>query len=152
MVKTEARETHLIAFFSRFVETAGGGVFTTRTRKRLLHMQGLAGRDRTKNDFWNDVRNRVRNAQTDLQLFILTADRDQVNQAITEDTLVPIVRALLDSRKPDSNGARIARLFITAGFDYLQATSMENITLAHSRTIQEATDLANFLVTHYPAK
>jgi hypothetical protein len=152
MTETESRQKHLIAFFRQFVETAGGGIFTTKTRKRLLGMSGLSGRDRTKNDFWNDVRKRVRNAQKDLQLFVMTSDRDQVNQVITAETLVPAIRALLDSRMSDLNRAEIARLFITEGFSYLQGTSVLNITLAHDRTITEAIDLANYLVTHYTEK
>jgi hypothetical protein len=152
MSKSESKQDNLTAFFGRFVETAGGGVFTTITRKRLLGIKGLTGRDRTKNDFWNDVRKRVKNAQTDFQLFILTADRDQVNQVITAETLVPMVRALLDGRNADLKRAEIAQLFINEGFSYLKSTSAGNITLAHDRTIAEAIDLANYLVTNYPSK
>jgi len=146
MSNNDAKMENLRAFFRRFVETAGGGAFTPITRRRLLRMKGLSGRDRTKNDFWNDVRKRVRNAQTDFQLFVLTADKNQVDQSMTHETLSPMVRTLLDSRNWDLNRAEIARLFIDAGFSYLKATSIMDITLAHDRTITEALDLANYLV------
>lgn len=115
-------------------------------------MDGLSGRDRTKNDFWNDVRKRVKNALVDLDIFVSTAEKSHVNQVINSGTLVPFVRALLDARKVDLTKAEIARLFIDEGFSYLQSTCGGSMTLAHARTIEEATDLAGFLVTNYPVK
>lgn len=48
---------------------------------------GLSGRDRTINDFWYDVMNRVKNALTDLALFIEVAGSKNVGQVFTFDTL-----------------------------------------------------------------
>ena len=94
----------------------------------------------------------MKNALVDLNLFVSTADKSQVNQVINSETLVPVVRALLDARKADLTKAEIACLFINEGFSYLQSTSGGNMTLAHVRSIEEATDLANYLVTNYPVK
>lgn len=152
MFELKAYKENLIAYFGRFLAEKGGGIFTTITRKRLLGIDGLSGRDRTKNDFWNDVRKRVKNALVDLNLFISTADRAQVNKVINSETLVQLVRSLLDTRKADITKAEIACLFINEGFYYLQSTSGGNMTLAHGRTIDEATNLANYLVTNYPVK
>ena len=65
---------------------------------------------------------RVKNALVDLNIFVSTADKSQVNKVINSDTLVPVVRALLDARKADLTKAKVARLFIDEGFSYLQST------------------------------
>ena len=56
MFESKAYKENIIAFFGLFLAKKEGGIFTTITRKRLLGINGLSGRDRTKNDFWNDVR------------------------------------------------------------------------------------------------
>jgi hypothetical protein len=159
----EYRRALLRIRFKRHVETAGGGMFTPKTRKRLSGTLGLSGRERTKKDFWEDVRDRVKRALVDLQLFIEIAEEDQVNQVITQDTLKPIVMALLWSSStpveydPQRRGtklrmerARIALLFIKWGFEYLSNMNQSMMTSSHSRTMTDAIDLSKFLLDHFP--
>jgi len=141
-----------IAKFSSFIKTAGGGIFTRKTRRRLAGELGLSGRNKTKNQFWCDVRNRVRNALRDLELFIESADADQVNQVLTEETLRPVVFGLLHKgdvrvygKMPDVNIAEIARLLVQQGFRCLSEQN-KYVTKSHARTIEDALDLSNFLV------
>ncbi len=143
----------LVAKFRPFIARAKvGGIFTKITRERLLGIRAKAGRDRTENDFWYDVRNGVRNALVDLELFTQTADRSQVNQVLTQKTLEPVVTALLrgfavsPQTEPDPNLAEIADMLIHWGFDYWQTKAGKNITLSHSRTIEEAVDLSRYLL------
>lgn len=141
----------LIAKFKPHIKRRGG-IFTTKTRERLLGIRGQAGRDRTKYDFWYDMRNYVKTALVDLQLFIEVADRGNLHQVITYETLKPLVETLLwhpvvDHAEPDLKRAEIAQLFIQAGFNYLR--SMKGITLSHGRTIEEAVDLSRYLVESF---
>lgn len=149
--KNDIREV-VIAKFSSFIKTAGGGIFTRKTRMRLGGKLGLSGRDRTKNQFWDDVRNRVRNALKDLELFIESADEKQVKQVLTAETLKPVIVSLLQKgdvrvygKMPDANIAKIAHLFVREGFRCLSEQN-KYVTKSHARTIEEAIDLSNFLV------
>jgi hypothetical protein len=151
--------------FERHVKTAGRGIFTTKTRKRLSGTLGLSGRDRTKKDFWFDRRKEVKAALVDLQLFIEAADEDQANQVINRDALEPIVSALF--QEPAALGlvdpsqklehpqlylerAKIAQLFIQRGFEYLGNMNLSVMTLSHKRTFDEALDLGEFLLRNSP--
>jgi len=148
MLKDDYNKKRLIAKYSKHINS-GGGIFTAKTRKRLSGILGLSGRDRTINDFWNDVRKGVRNALVDLELFIEIADKDQVNQVLTKESLEPIVTGLiwaLTEPKPDPNRAEIADMFIRWGFNYWRQEGRKNITLAHERTINEAIDLSDYLL------
>jgi len=141
-----------IAKFSSFIQTAEGGIFTRKTRRRLGGKLGLSGRDRTRNQFWYKVRNRVRTALKDLELFIKSADESHVKQVLTAETLRPVVVSLLHKgdvrvygKMPDVSIAEIAHLFIQEG---LRCLSEHNkyVTKSHARTIEEAIDLSSFLV------
>ena len=127
------------------------GGYTTKTRKRLLGItEGLSGRDRSKNVFWDDVRKHTRMDLIDLEIFLNYAQDNQVKQVITSDLLKPIIYALFlkpvyDHATPDLRTARIAQLFIKLSFEYLSEMRDDLITSSHSRTIQDAVDLSNFL-------
>lgn len=151
MSDTISNNISLIAKFKPFIESGGGGIFTRKTRKRLVGIKGLAGRDRTKNDFWYDIRKRVKNALKDLELFIEVADREQVNQAISREALEPIITALLwgtaiHDPQLSTNRAEIADMLILWGFRYFQQKTSQNITLSHERTMKEAVDLSDYLL------
>jgi len=142
-------QEYLIAKFSAHIMKADGGAFTPITRKRLVGIKGLSGRGRTKNDFWYDVRERLKRGLIDIELFIEFAKRDQVNQALTEETLAPIVTALL---KPFEHGgnrdpkrAEIAHMFVEQGLEYLRGMNPDISQIEH-RAITEAVDLSKHLV------
>lgn len=150
MSYTEQFKQYLLAKFKPFIARAGGGIFTRITRERLLGIRVESGRDRTKNDFWYDVRNKVKNALVDLELFIQTASKSQVVRVITKETFEPVVEALLrdtfyQNPKPDANKAEIACMLIQQSFDYLKANAGKSITLSHERSINEAIDLSRYL-------
>jgi hypothetical protein len=128
--------------------SARGGIFTTKARKRLMGIIGKTGRGRTKNKFWYNIRTYVRQALLDIQLFIIVADKNNLNQVLTKETVEAIIRKLLwdtaNLSDPDLNKAEIAQSIIEWGFNYLRQTM--TITLSHKRTIEEAIDLSKYLV------
>ena len=137
-----------IAEYSEFIKKGEGGIFTRKTRQRLTGVLGLSGRNRTKNDFWYDQREKVKRALIDLELFIRCADKDQVNQVLTRDTLLPIVVWLFMKptvAEPDVIRSDIADLFIHNSFSYLR-NQIPHMTLSHDRTIREATDLSTYFL------
>lgn len=150
MSKNDEVKKSLMSIFKPFVERGGSGLFTTKTRKRLLGILVASGRDRTKNQFWYDVRNKARNALQDLNLFVSTADEEQVFQVFTKETLEPVIRSLLyksfyASSESDPNIAEIANMLIERSFDYFKEKASKGITLSHDRTMNEAVDLSNYL-------
>jgi hypothetical protein len=84
-------------------------------------------------------------------LFIETADKDQVDQVLTTESLEPVIGSLLlgvavFNIPSDKNRAEIADMFIRQGFDYLGTKAGDNVNLSNKRTIREAVDLSNFLL------
>ena len=157
MNSEEGKQKRIIDRFKRHVATAGSGLFTRSTRMKLLGKKRIwdgKGDEATRNTFWYRTRNQVRTALTDLQFFIESADKGNVNQVVTAETLKPIVDALLrhpilDEEVPDRKRAEIAELFIKAGFEYLSAKSANHVTLPHDRTIREALNLTMYLVRSF---
>lgn len=156
MASNEDKQKRIIDRFKRHVATAGSGIFTRSTREKLLGTKrkwggrGEKAGKKTINTFWYRTRNQVRTALTDLQFFIESADKSNVNQVVTAETLKPIVNALLwhpilDEELPDQKRAEIAELFIKAGFEYLSAKSGNYVSL-HKRIIKEALELSALLV------
>lgn len=162
-MKTNNRQNEkLVSKYEQLIDeakTGGEGTFTTNTRYRLLGVQGRSGRGRKEKDFWFHVRNQVKGALIDLQLFIEVAGDNNVRQAFNEEKLKPMVETLLwhpivDNKNPDINRAEIARLFVNSGLNYLEnvASSLKADTLLHKRGIEEAKDLSNFLVESLRAR
>ena len=126
-----------------------GGIFRNTTREKIITKEGISGRDIKRDQFWYKQRENVKTALIDLQLFIEEAGHNNVNQVVKDETLKPIVAAILKSpypHDPDLKKAEIARLFILAGFNYLALVNRDNVTLSHKRTIDEAIDLSDYLV------
>jgi hypothetical protein len=119
--------------------SARGGIFSTKTRERLLGVKRPSGRGITKSRFWSFNRRYVKNALLDLQLFIETADRHDVNKVIKRTTLQPILDALLNSRdEPDSTRALIAQLLIETGFRYLMQMNRRILLKSQTGLIDES--------------
>lgn len=150
MSSSSNKNEQVKAKFGRFVETAGGGIFTRKTRRRLIGVSGMSGRERTKTDFWYDVRNRVKNGLVDLEVFIECAETDQINSVITWDSLTAIISALLRGYtlggKPDLNRAEIAQMLTQKSLEYLREMSAVSLSLTENRTIEEATDLSQHML------
>jgi len=157
MRSKESKEKRIIDRFQLYVKTAGSGIFGRSGREKLLgtkRIYGGKGDEATKNTFWYRTRNKVRTALEDLRLFIESADKRNVNQVVTVETLEPVVHALLGlpityEELPDRKRAEIAELFIKRGFEYLSAKSSNHVTLPHKRTIEEALDLSSYLVRSF---
>jgi len=147
MFDKKRSKEEIIAKFNQYLK-ARGGIFTRKTRGRLLGIPNLPGRKKTtKYDFWHDRRNDVKMALIDLQIFTEVAGKKNFDEVISKETLSPLIKDILSFYGgPNQNKADIARLFIQEGFNYLQRMKPENITLAHRRTIEEALDLSNYLV------
>jgi hypothetical protein len=138
----------LIDNFRRLYLGTQGGIFTQRTRERIMTNEGLSGRGITRNQFWYRQRENVKTALIDLQLFTEFSDKTNIDQVLTKDSLEPIITSLLRvpaEVEPDPNLAEIAEMLIHWAFEYLQEKSVQNITLSHRRTIEEAEDLSRYL-------
>ena len=152
MSDTEEYRAKAIAKFKPFIDRGEGGIFITKTRKRLSGALGLSGRGRTINDFWFDVRRKVKNALKDIELFLKCADKDQIDQVLTHESLEPVVHELLsglntwDDYEPNPKRAEAAHMFIEWGFKYLRDKGRKSVTLSHNRTFKEALDLSDFIL------
>lgn len=83
---------------------ANGGIFVSRTRRRLLGIKdeksGLFREDTS--DFWLDVRSNVKTALTDLQLICEVANQDQLKEMFS---VIPY-----SSRQSDPTKASLANV------------------------------------------
>jgi hypothetical protein len=137
-----------IDIYRKLYEHTQGGIFRKTTREKLLTKQGISGRGQPVNTFWYRQRENVKTALLDLELFIESADKDQVNQVLTRQTLRPILSRLFSRpsvAEPDTIRSDIADLFIQESFDYLKG-QIERMTLSHDRTVNEATDLSSYFL------
>jgi hypothetical protein len=125
-----------------------GGIFTQKTREKMITKEGISESSPAKNTFWYRQRENVKTALLDLYLFLKEAGEDNVKQVFTEETLAPIVNALLKidyPTAPELRKAEISRLFILYGFNYLHKTYLNNLTVSHKDTIHTAVDLSDYL-------
>lgn len=101
-----------------------GGFFVTKRRKQLLGIFGKTARDRKKYNFWYDVRETVKTALVDLQLFIETANDADVNIVLNRETFGEIISALLPYHS-EENGlrAKLAQMLAESGLEYLRHQS-----------------------------
>lgn len=140
--------------YRRFAEHADSGLFTRKTRRRLVGTLGLSGRGRTKNDFWYDQRNRVRTALKDLEIFLMVAGPSNVGQVFTLENVKPIIDALLWNRgdQPDAEVALIAQYLIESGFTYLTRHKDNLVTEIHEQTVNHALDISRLLAAHFASE
>jgi hypothetical protein len=144
-------EQEVIANFNKeYARIHKRGIFTKNKREKIMRTKGIAGRDVKKADFWQDVRDHIRAALIDLELFLTFARDSDIELVMTIGNLYPLIKGLLFPRQaqgePDLRKAEIAQAFIRTGFHYLNiANTPAAITLSHKRTINEALDLANYL-------
>jgi hypothetical protein len=137
---------------------AGRGIFTSKTRKRIMGIMKQPEPGLSRNQFWWKRRNEVERALIDLRLFIEKAERDDVNQVITRESLTPVVEALLgrpivEDDVGDLNLAEIAQLLIQNGFDYLGTMRQRLSPLTYdmpsssAQTMNFAVELSHNLVS-----
>jgi hypothetical protein len=145
--------------FNPHVESKMPGIFKTTKRQQLIGRKRIyerkEGEDERyiKNTFWYRTRNQVRTSLIDLELFIETAGKDNVNQVVTAENLEPIVNALLlhpilDEEKPDRRRAEIARLFISKGFKYLRSKGGTHLGF-YERIVDDALEATDYLVANF---
>lgn len=137
--------------FRKIYEHTQGGIFSNATREKLLTKEGISRRGQSVNTFWYRQRENVKTALIDLQLFIETANRENVNNVINEETLHPIVSTLFwdkapdTTEVPDSTSAKIAHLFIFRGFEYFRMMNTNYLTSAQNKIIDDAMELSHQL-------
>ena len=85
-----------------------GGFFRTKKRKQLLNISGKSGRGMSKSDFWYDVRETVKTGLIDLQLFIDSANTNNLNRVINPESLIGILQSLFYKSQAETNKAKIA--------------------------------------------
>ena len=153
---TDYKKSKLLDKYRDHLKRAQGGIFTKKTRKRLLGEARAYGgdKDRTIATFWSRTAKYVRNALIDLELFIETGQDNKVREEITAESLEPIVNQLLLSpvvnhEEPDEVLAEIASLFISSGFGYLRGRTTRHLSLTEKRSIDEAVDLSEHLAQYF---
>ena len=131
-----------------------GGIFTPKTRKKILGITKQPEPGMSANQFWYKRRLQVERALIDLMLFIEVSGKDNINQVITRESLDPLIRSLLWTQLfeegPDKNQAEIAQLLVEQGFNYLEGmfhSSDPHLPRSSQRTIEEAVDLSKYLVS-----
>jgi hypothetical protein len=125
-----------------------GGIFTQKTREKMITKEGISESSPARNTFWYRQRENVKTALLDLYLFLKEAGEDNVKQVFTEETLAPMISSLLETNyhgAPELRKAEISRLFILYGFNYLHKKYLNNLTVSHKNTIHTAVDLADYL-------
>jgi hypothetical protein len=149
-------DEELIARFrKKYARIPQCGTFTKSKREKIMGTKGVSGRDVRKADFWQDVRDHIRAALLDIQLFLTFASESDKSLVMTVENLYPIIHGLMFKRnvatvERDLRKAEIAHVFIDKGFHYLAyASTQASLTLSHKRTINEALDLANYLVQSF---
>ena len=140
--------------FRKLYRNTQGGIFTQKTRKKILTKEGISGRGQTKNTFWYRQRENVKTSLIDLQLFLEQAGENNVKQVFSEETLKPVVEALLfkpiiDQSEAELKRAEIAKLFIRVGFEYLKQMQKRFLREYDVKIIDNALGEANFLVDHF---
>jgi len=140
--------------YRRFALEADSGLFTRKTRQRLVGELGLSGRDRTKDDFWYDQRNCVRNGLKDLEIFLMVAGPSNVEQVFTLENVKPVIDAILWNHgpEPDIETASIAQYMIESGFTYLKRMQSNLVTEVHEQTINHALDISRLLAAHFASE
>ena len=154
-VNQHEREKAIDYFRKQYARIPQRGTFTQRKREKIMGTKGISGRDVRKADFWQDVRDHIRAALIDIQLFLTFASDNDISRVMTLENLYPIIHGLVFTRnmakiEQDLRKAKIAYVFIDKGFHYLAYASFQaSLTLSHKRTINEALDLANYLVQSF---
>jgi hypothetical protein len=149
-IKDDFRK-QLIDKFSRLYRGTQGGIFTKKTREKILTGKRISGRGIAKNQFWYRQRENVKTALIDLQLFVELTDKKDIDQVVTKESLEPIIGSLLlgvavFNIPPDRNRAEIADMLIRLGFDYLEMKAGDHVNLSNRRTMREAVDLSAYLL------
>jgi hypothetical protein len=122
-----------------------GGIFSKKKRQQLLGLVSkTGGKNGTLYNFWYDVREQVKTALIDLQLFIETANEKDVNAVINKDALKNLVYTVLNQPKEDIAKVKIAQMFAEYGLGYLGQKS-KNITQAQIDSIYATIDMTKQL-------
>jgi len=147
MVDTARIPEKTMKKFDTHAKSQASGLFTNKVRKQLLTQPHSRGH--SKSMFWYRIRNQVRSALVDLEMFTALANRHNVDQVMTTETVGPIVKTLLYHTFPDPDRSRalIAELFIAEGFAYLRR-NCDVGTSANEQAIDIALNVANYLATH----
>jgi len=135
--------------YKQFAQEAQKGIFTRITRRRLVGDLGLSGRDRTKNDFWFDQRERVKTALKDLEIFLMVSGSSNVEQVFTLTNVKPFIDSLLWNRgdEPNKETAKIASYLIESGFTYLRRHNSGHLTDLSERSLNDAIDVTHYLTS-----
>ena len=148
----KSKRERILARFRERGGKARKGLFTPTTRKRLLG-EVPEGKIPLKDKATWRYKNRehVKTALIDLQLFIEMGDEYSVSDTVTQESMKPIVEALLlrplqENAKPDLKRAEIAKLFIHAGFEYLQQVKKEPAGGLYERAISDGLEICDALV------
>jgi hypothetical protein len=122
-----------------------GGIFTTTMRGNLLGIavKGRKKRDNTY-DFRYDVRNTVRTALVDLELFIETANQKDVDIVINEENLSSLVHALLNRSAQGFERAIIAQMLAECSLEYLVRKS-KYVTKSQKQIMEDAIETSKQL-------
>lgn len=137
--------------FRKFSEKADSGLFVRKTRRKLVGINNLSGKNTTKANFWLDQRNRVINALKDIEIFLMVSGERNVDRVFTFENVKPVIGALLWNRgpEPDSRTARIAQYLVESGFTYLVRHKAHLLSKSHQDVIDRAIDVSRLLEANF---
>ena len=121
-----------------------GGIFGFKKRKQLLGVieksEGTCIKEEDEKttfyNFWYKIRKTVKTTLIDLQLFIETANKKDVNLVLDKDTVQNFLTTLLYHPKEDAMNVKIAQMLAEQGLSYLRYKS-QYITQAQINSIDE---------------
>jgi hypothetical protein len=133
---------------------SGVGIFVKKKRKQLLGIvaksggkagHGKGGFDRkTLSNFWYDVRESVKTALIDLQLFLETANDKDVDAVITREALSGVLSVLLSPSRGNGERAKVAQLLAEQSLEYLRHKS-KYVTKSQSQIFEDAIEASKQL-------
>lgn len=133
---------------------SGTGIFVKQKRKQLLGIvpksggkagHGKGGLERkTLSNFWYDVRESMRLALIDTELFLETADEKDIDAVMTSEAIGKVVSALLGASRSDGERAKVAQMLAESGLNYLGRES-KGLTRSQSQIFDDAIEASKQL-------
>jgi len=151
----EAKSDEMIDKYGEFLDQARGGIFTRKSREKLIGKVRIYGKEASRNNFWYDRRNDIKSAFKDMTIFFQVAGKNNVDQVLEDVDFDEFLHALLEGDKKhlldDSNPKKsfIAQKLVAHGLLFLSNNLPHKITKSHQRTIEEALDLSKYLVSEF---
>ena len=96
MVNSKRKQEEIIDEWRKLYDGHQGGIFTPKTREKMITGKGISESSPVKNTFWYRQRENVKTAILDLYLFLRAAGEENIKQVFTEVTVAPMISSLIE--------------------------------------------------------